>query len=170
MSKGAEGAAVVFDKQDFRTALGSFATGVTIVTATAPDGRVAGVTCNSFASVSLDPPLVLWSLLLQSSSIGVFDAASHFAVNVLSAEQRVLAMKFARSSEDKFNGVELLPGFEGAPLIAGCKAHFQCRKADRYYGGDHAIFLGEVERYHYSTAEPLLFSSGRFRTLMSEPL
>lgn len=164
------GAAQGFDKQDFRAALGSFATGVTVVTAQTPDGRMAGVTCNSFASVSLEPPLVLWSLLLQSSSIEVFEQATHFAVNVLCVDQRMLAMKFSRSSEDKFSGVQLLPGFAGAPLIAGCKAHFHCRKADRYYGGDHAIYLGAVEHYRYVDAEPLLFANGRFRTLLSEPL
>lgn len=170
MTSCAETDAISFDRQDFRAALGSFATGVTIVTARAPDGRMAGVTCNSFASVSLDPPLVLWSLGLQSSSLDVFEQASHFAVNVLTAEQSVLAMKFARSSDDKFSGVDLLADGGVAPLIAGSKAHFHCRKADRYYGGDHAIFLGAVERYGYGDAEPLLFSSGRFRTLLSEPL
>src|SRR5215470_8491364 len=114
------------DPRDFRNALGTFATGVTIITAVAPDGRPYGLTCNSFASVSLNPPLVLWSLLLYSSSLKVFQNASHFAVNILGASQRDLAGNFARSSQDKFAGVDWTPGLGSAPLLADCVAHFQC--------------------------------------------
>jgi flavin reductase (DIM6/NTAB) family NADH-FMN oxidoreductase RutF len=150
------------DPRDFRNALGNYATGVTIITASDADGKPYGLTCNSFASVSLNPPLVLWSLLLYSSSLKVFQNASHFAVNILGASQRDLAGNFARSSHDKFAGVDWTPGLGSAPLLADCVAHFQCRMADRYYGGDHVIFLGAVEAYSYNRDEPLLFLRGHF--------
>jgi flavin reductase (DIM6/NTAB) family NADH-FMN oxidoreductase RutF len=150
------------DPRDFRNALGTFATGVTIITAVAPDGRPYGLTCNSFASVSLNPPLVLWSLGLYSSSLGAFQNASHFAVNVLGVSQQELANKFAKSSDDKFAGVAWTPGLGKAPLLADCVANFQCRAANRYYGGDHVIFLGAVEAYAYSRNEPLLFARGGY--------
>jgi flavin reductase (DIM6/NTAB) family NADH-FMN oxidoreductase RutF len=143
--------------RDFRNALGTYATGVTIITAAGADGKPCGLTCNSFASVSLNPPLVLWSLGIFSQNMSVFQNASHFAVNVLGASQQVLAAKFARSSEDKFAGVEWTPGLGKAPILAGSVANFQCRAANRYYGGDHVIFLGAVEAYSYNREEPLLF-------------
>ena len=98
------------DPRDFRNALGTYATGVTIITAAGADGKPYGITCNSFASVSLNPPLVLWSLVLYSSSLSAFQNASHFAVNVLGISQQALANKFAKSSDDKFVGVELDAG------------------------------------------------------------
>jgi flavin reductase (DIM6/NTAB) family NADH-FMN oxidoreductase RutF len=150
------------DPRDFRNALGSFATGVTIITATDAEGKPYGLTCNSFASVSLNPPLVLWSLLLYSSSLNIFQNASHFAVNVLGASQQTLASNFARSSDDKFFGVEWTPGLGQAPLLAESVANFQCRSVNRYYGGDHVIFLGAVEAYSYNTQEPLLFLRGSY--------
>ncbi len=150
------------DPRDFRNALGTYATGVTIITAVGEDGKPYGITCNSFASVSLNPPLVLWSLVIFSTSMSAFQNASHFAVNVLGASQQALANKFAKSSEDKFSGVEWTPGLGGAPLLAGSVANFQCRFAGRYYGGDHVIFLGAVEAYAYSHKEPLLFARGGY--------
>src|SRR5947199_3395171 len=150
------------DPRDFRNALGTFATGVTIVTAMAADGKPHGLTCNSFASVSLNPPLVLWSLGMFSQRLAVFQNASHFAVNVLGASQQGLAKKFANSSEDKFAGVEWTAGLGNAPLLKGSVANFQCRAVDRYYGGDHVIFLGAVEAYAYNRQEPLLFARGSF--------
>ena len=150
------------DPRDFRNALGSYGTGVTIVTAMGPDGNPYGVTCNSFASVSLNPPLVLWSLGMFSQRLTIFQNASHFTVNVLSVSQQALAMQFAKSSGEKFNGVEWTPGLGNAPVIAGSVATFQCRAANRYYGGDHVIFLGAVEAYAYTKQEPLLFSRGAF--------
>ena len=150
------------DPRDFRSALGTYATGVTIITAASADGKPYGITCNSFASVSLNPPLVLWSLVLYSSSLTVFQNASHFAVNVLGASQQALANRFAKSSDDKFTGVEWTPGLGNAPLLKDSVANFQCRAADRYYGGDHVIFLGAVEAYVYSRREPLLFARGGY--------
>jgi flavin reductase (DIM6/NTAB) family NADH-FMN oxidoreductase RutF len=150
------------DPRDFRNALGTYATGVTIITAGGSDGKPYGLTCNSFASVSLNPPLVLWSLVLYSSSLNVFQNASHFAVNVLGASQQALANRFAKSSEDKFEGVEWTPGFGNAPLLGESVANFQCRSVNRYYGGDHVIFLGAVEAYAYNGKEPLLFARGTY--------
>jgi flavin reductase (DIM6/NTAB) family NADH-FMN oxidoreductase RutF len=150
------------DPRDFRNALGAYATGVTIITAAMPDGKQAGLTCNSFASVSLNPPLVLWSLVIYSSSMSIFQNASHFAVNVLGASQQGLATQFATRSDDKFTGVSWKPGLGDAPVLANAVATFQCRSAHRYYGGDHVIFLGAVEAYAYNRAEPLLFARGSF--------
>jgi flavin reductase (DIM6/NTAB) family NADH-FMN oxidoreductase RutF len=150
------------DPRDFRSALGTYATGVTIITAAGTDGKPYGITCNSFASVSLNPPLVLWSLVLYSSSLSVFQNASHFAVNVLGASQQALADKFAKSAGDKFADVEWTPGLGKAPLLADSVANFQCRAANRYYGGDHVIFLGAVEAYSYNRREPLLFAQGGY--------
>src|SRR5437868_3849892 len=133
------------DPRDFRNALGAFATGVTIVTAMAADGRPYGVTCNSFASVSLNPPLVLWSLGMFSQGLPIFQNASHFTINVLGASQQALASQFAKSSDDKFIGVSWTPGLGNAPVLTDSVANFQCRAANRYYGGDHIIFLGAVE-------------------------
>jgi len=153
------------DPRDFRNALGTFATGVTIITAAAADGKPYGLTCNSFASVSLNPPLVLWSLVLYSSGLTVFQNASHFTVNVLGVSQQGLANKFAKSGEDKFAGVDWSPGLGDAPVLAGSVANFQCRSVNRYYGGDHVIFLGAVEAYLYSGGEPLLFARGKYGRL-----
>ena len=150
------------DPRDFRNALGTYGTGVTIVTAMAPDGNPYGVTCNSFASVSLNPPLVLWSLGMFSQGLPIFQNASHFVVNVLDVSQQELALKFAKSSGEKFDGVEWKPGLGNAPIIAGSVAQFQCRAVNRYYGGDHIIFLGAVEAYSYTGQEPLLFARSGF--------
>ena len=156
------------DPRDFRNALGTYATGVTIITAAAPDGKPYGLTCNSFASVSLNPPLVLWSLVVYSSSLTIFQNASHFTVNVLGASQQALASKFAKSSDDKFTDVDWTPGLGGAPVLAESVANFQCRSVNRYYGDDHVIFLGAVEAYTYNTQEPLLFAQGAFGRFLAD--
>lgn len=158
----------LIDPRDFRNALGTYATGVTIITAAAPDGKPYGLTCNSFASVSLNPPLVLWSLVVYSSSLAIFQNASHFTVNVLGASQQALANKFAISSDDKFTGVDWAPGLGNAPVLAESVANFQCRSVNRYYGGDHVIFLGAVEAYTYNAKEPLLFARGAFGRFMTD--
>jgi len=156
------------DPRDFRNALGTYGTGVTIITATAADGKPCGITCNSFASVSLNPPLVLWSLGVYSSSLTVFQNASHFTVHVLGTSQQTLANKFAKSSEDKFAGVDWTPGLGNAPVIAESVANFQCRSVNRYYGGDHVIFLGAVEAYAYNIGEPLLFARGTYGRFLAD--
>jgi flavin reductase (DIM6/NTAB) family NADH-FMN oxidoreductase RutF len=155
------------DPRDFRNALGTYATGVTIITAVGTNGKPYGLTCNSFASVSLNPPLVLWSLGMFSQGLSTFQNASHFAVNVLGVSQQALATKFAKSSEDKFAGVEWTAGLGNAPVLADSVASFQCRAASRYYGGDHVIFLGAVEAYAYNRQEPLLFAHGGYGRFLS---
>jgi len=157
------------DPRDFRNALGTYATGVTIVTAMGGDGKPYGLTCNSFASVSINPPLVLWSLGMFSQALAVFQNASYFAVNVLGISQRPLAAKFAKASPNKFDGVKWKPGLGKAPLIIDSVAHFQCRAANRYYGGDHVIFLGAVEAYTYNGKEPLLFARGGYGRFLGDP-
>jgi len=157
------------DRRDFRRALGQFATGVTVVTARTSDGRKVGVTVNSFSSVSLEPPLVLWSLSRQAPSFADFTHATHFAVNVLAGNQHHLSRQFSTPLPDKFSGVEFAEGPAGVPLLSGVNAHFVCRNVRQYDGGDHVIFLGEVEDYKYSDGEPLVFHSGRYRLATRHP-
>lgn len=149
----------------FRTALGRFATGVTIVTARSPDGTRVGLTANSFNSVSLEPPLVLWSLSRQSSAMPVFLTASHYAIHVLSAQQKDLAIRFASKGIDRWAGLPDVEGVTGAPLIEGAIATFECFNRSRYEEGDHLIFVGEVlQCQHRSELRPLLYHGGRFYT------
>jgi flavin reductase (DIM6/NTAB) family NADH-FMN oxidoreductase RutF len=152
-----------FSTQEFRTALGMFATGVTIVTARTPDGEVIGLTANSFNSVSLDPPLVLWSLAQVAASLPAFRAGSHYAINVLAADQKTLAEKFSLRGADRWTGVKFSDGMGGAPLLEGAAATFECFNRSRYEEGDHVIFVGEVERCTSRTGvSPLLFHGGRY--------
>ena len=154
-----------FSAQEFRTALGMFATGVTIVTAREQDGTVIGLTANSFNSVSLDPPLVLWSLARAAASLAAFSKGSHYAINVLAAGQKALAERFASRGADRSSGVEFSEGIAGAPLLQGAAAIFECFNRSRYEEGDHVIFVGEVERCCFQPgASPLLFHGGRFYT------
>jgi flavin reductase (DIM6/NTAB) family NADH-FMN oxidoreductase RutF len=154
-----------FSTPEFRAALGMFATGVTIVTARSPDGQVVGLTANSFNSVSLAPPLVLWSLARAAASMAVFSAGSHYAINILAAEQKPLAERFALKGADRWNGVTYDMGAGGAPLLHGAAATFECFNRSRYEEGDHVIFVGEVERCaHRAGASPLLFHGGRYYT------
>ncbi|MGV3493745.1 MAG: flavin reductase family protein [Ramlibacter sp.] len=154
-----------FSAQEFRAALGMFATGVTIVTARAMDGQVIGLTANSFNSVSLTPPLVLWSLSRVAASLPVFSAGSHYAINVLAADQKALAERFASRGADRWSGVVFDTGAGGAPLLHGAAATFECFNRSRYEEGDHVIFVGEVERCtRREGASPLLFHGGRYYT------
>jgi flavin reductase (DIM6/NTAB) family NADH-FMN oxidoreductase RutF len=154
-----------FSSQEFRAALGMFATGVTIVTARTAEGTVIGLTANSFNSVSLDPPLVLWSLAQAAGSLPVFRAGSHYAINVLAKDQKALAERFATKGADRWNGVQFAQGMGGAPLLEGAAATFECFNRSRYEEGDHVIFVGEVERCSWREgASPLLFHGGRYYT------
>ncbi len=154
--------APAFDATEFRKALGSFATGVTIITTRAGDGAPLGLTVNSFNSVSLNPPLVLWSLANNSMSLPAFRAAQHWAVHVLATDQEELSTRFARRGENKFAGLEIDTGAGSIPLLRGCSARFQCRTAFQYEGGDHVIFVGEVLSFDRSEVAPLVFHSGRY--------
>ena len=154
-----------FSPQEFRAALGAFATGVTIVTSLDASGRPIGLTANSFNSVSLSPPLVLWSLAKRSGSMPHFSAGSHYAINILAAEQRLLAERFASKETDRFAGVDFRLGAGGVPVLAGSAAVFECFNRSRYEEGDHVIFVGEVERCERREgALPLLFHGGRYFT------
>ena len=154
-----------FSPQAFRAALGRFATGVTIVTARDAAGQRIGLTANSFNSVSLDPPLVLWSLARRAGSLRAFSAGSHYAVHILAADQRALAERFAQQGGDRFGGLAVDDGAGGVPLLTGCAAVFECFNRSRYEEGDHVIFVGEVERCrHVEAAAPLIFHGGRFFT------
>jgi flavin reductase (DIM6/NTAB) family NADH-FMN oxidoreductase RutF len=152
-----------FSQDQFRQALGMFATGVTIVTARAADGSFVGLTANSFNSVSLSPPLVLWSLSRSAGSMASFSTGSHYAINILGAEQQDLARQFASRDGDRFAGVAFSAGAGGAPLLNGAAATFECFNRSRYEEGDHVIFVGEVENCaHRTGASPLLFHGGKF--------
>jgi flavin reductase (DIM6/NTAB) family NADH-FMN oxidoreductase RutF len=154
-----------FSSSDFRGALGMFATGVTIVTAQDSTGQLVGLTANSFNSVSLNPPLVLWSLAKTAGSMPVFARGSHYAIHILGADQKALAERFAAKHVDRFEGVSWLPGLAGAPIIQGCVAVFECFNRSQYEEGDHVIFVGEVEHCSRQPgASPLLFHGGRFFT------
>lgn len=150
------------DPKEFRAALGSFATGVTVITARAADGTAVGLTANSFNSVSIDPPMVLWSLAKKAYSLPVFTAAEHWAVHVLAAEQEPLSNRFARAGEDKFAGLDLEDNAAGVPLLKRCAARFQCKTSFQYEGGDHIIFVGEVTSFERSDHPPLVFHAGRY--------
>ncbi|MCH7345496.1 flavin reductase family protein [Pelomonas sp. CA6] len=153
------------DTQQFRAALGLFATGVTIVTARAEDGSLVGLTANSFNSVSLSPPLVLWSLAQRAGSMPVFSRGSHYAIHILGADQKALAQRFATRDIDRFDGVRWHEGLAGVPLLDGCVAVFECANRSRYEEGDHVIFVGEVERCHrVEQGQPLIFHGGRYFT------
>ena len=154
-----------FSPKEFRSALGMFATGVTIVTAVTADGKPIGLTASSFNSVSLDPPLVLWSLARAAASLPAFSTGSHYAIIILSAEEKTLAERFAIKGADRWGGVEYTHGTGNAPLLQGAVATFECFNRSRYEEGDHVIFVGEVERCTWRPgAAPLLFHGGRFYT------
>jgi flavin reductase (DIM6/NTAB) family NADH-FMN oxidoreductase RutF len=158
-----------FDRHDLRKALGRFSTGVTVVTTRASDGRRVGMTANSFSSVSLDPPLVLWSLARHAPSAADFTGASHFAINVLAAHQHRLSHRFATPQPDKFAEVDCCEGAAGVPLLNGVIARFVCRNVKQYDGGDHLIFIGEVEHYERFDGEPLVFHSGCYQVTTRHP-
>lgn len=155
-----------FTQRDFRDALGTFATGVTIVTTLSEAGVPVGLTASSFNSVSLQPPLVLWSLALAASTMSAFQACTHYAIHVLGADQLELANQFAARGVDRFAGVRHAPGQTGVPLIAGALATFECRNRSQHSEGDHVIFVGEVLHCHHQpdTARPLLYHGGKLLT------
>lgn len=149
-----------------RDALGHYATGVALVTTRAADGRAVGLTINSFASLSLAPPLVLWSLVRCSPSLAAFSACRHFAIQVLGAGQRALAARFADPRQaDKFAGVAWHDGPQGLPLVDGALADFICAAHQQHDGGDHVLFIGRVEQHAQRPGAALLFHRGRFETL-----
>jgi flavin reductase (DIM6/NTAB) family NADH-FMN oxidoreductase RutF len=163
-STSAEG----FNTRELRNALGSFATGVTIITTRDRDGKPHGMTANSFTSVSLSPPLVLWSSSLYAQSLPAFQESPHFCVNILAYDQIELSNKFAKQAAAKFVDVDHIIPESGAPVIVGSAAHFECRNEFRHYGGDHIIFIGHVERFAYTDKPTLLFCRGKY--MRGEPI
>ena len=170
-----------FETAHFRSALGQFATGVTIITTRSDETtgpRLFGFTANSFNSVSLEPPLVLWSLSVAAGSLPVFRDNTHYAVNVLASDQIELSRLFgarsgsrpsADASGDRFDGIGWREGFRGAPILDGCCAWFECFNRSRYEEGDHVIFVGEVERCGFSAREPLVFQGGAYHRTQPHP-
>ncbi|MCZ9881213.1 flavin reductase [Arthrobacter sp. B2a2-09] len=158
-----------FDLRDFRGALGQFATGVTVVTTLAADGRKVGMTANSFTSVSMEPPLVLWCPSKRAPSLTDFEESTHFAINILASDQHVLSRQFATPSIDKFEGAETSEGIAGVPLLNGAVATFQCRTVSRHDAGDHVIYVGEVEKYENPGGAPLVFHGGKYHATASHP-
>ncbi|MDE1183138.1 flavin reductase family protein [Paraburkholderia sp.] len=160
-----------FDPAAFKRALGQFATGVTVITTRAPSGQLIGITASSFNSVSLTPPLVLWSLATRSASMPVFQTNSHYVINVLGASQLDLCKRFSTVKGDRFAGVSHAEGASGMPVLDGAIAWFECHNRSRYEEGDHVIFVGEVERCGVGDPngnnDPLVFQNGQFHGLTS---
>jgi len=150
---------------DLRAALGQFATGVAVVTTRGLNGRSVGLTINSFSSVSLEPPLVLWSLSRRSSSLADFSSARTVAIHVLSADQETLARRFATPCADRFAGIARSIGPNGVPLLEGGVARFICTPHDYHEAGDHVIFVVRVDHCEHTGGAPLLFHASRFRGL-----
>ena len=149
---------------DLRRSLGRFATGVTVVTCCAPDGRACGITANSFSSVSLDPPLVLWNIAKVSNSLQAYLDAEYFAIHVLDAGQQDLAEHFASTDHTRYNGVEHTISGQNVPILPGVLARFDCRTHEIHEGGDHYIIIGEVEAHRAGDGAPLMFFGGEYRT------
>jgi flavin reductase (DIM6/NTAB) family NADH-FMN oxidoreductase RutF len=157
---------MTFDQRSFRTALSHFATGVVVVTASGQDGTAVGITVTSFNAVSLEPPLVLFSVARTALSLPVLQSADAYGISVLRQDQVDLSDRFARATSNKWQGVDVKAGKTGCPLIAPSLAHFECLPFNIYDGGDHAIFLGKVIDFEIdSSAAPLLFFRGKYNAL-----
>jgi 3-hydroxy-9,10-secoandrosta-1,3,5(10)-triene-9,17-dione monooxygenase reductase component len=156
---------MIADSRAFRDALGVYPTGLTIVTAVNGEGADVGVTANSFCSVSLAPPMVLWCLGRSSRAFGAFMAARYFAIHVLANDQDALAIRFSRQDVDRFAALQCERGAGGVALIDGCAARLECRAAAQHDGGDHMILVGEVVRFEHWGREPLVVNRGRFARL-----
>ena len=157
-----------FDTTHFRQALSQFATGVTVITTRLADGTFRGLTASWFNSVSHGPPLVLWSLGAGANSMPIFSGNSHYVINVLSAGQEDLAMRFARRGENPFEGVDYELSRTGLPILKGVSAWFECHNRSRYPEGDHVIFVGEVEECQLQPQPALIFHGGKFGSTASQ--
>ena len=155
------------DSRGLRTALGQFATGITVVTTRTSTGGFVGLTVNSFSALSLEPPLILWSLRATSPSLPLFAQSERCVVNVLAEAQVDVSRRFASPQADKFDGVAHAENQWGLPLLHGASAWFECRTVSRQTAGDHCLFIAEVERFTASDAAPLLFHAGRYFALGS---
>ena len=153
------------DPAELRGVLGCFATGVCVVTTLGDQGRPVGMTINSFSSVSLDPPLILWSIGLKTPSRSAFNRHRSFAVNIMGVAAKDTTLTFARPSDDKFAGVEWSAGLDGVPVLKEAMAVLECKIESQIVSGDHEIFIGRVMRIDQSDGEPLLFHKGKFAAL-----
>ncbi|MDG2019159.1 MAG: flavin reductase family protein [Porticoccaceae bacterium] len=154
-----------FTQLEFRNALGSFATGVTIITALGKSGQRIGMTANSFNSVSLTPPLILWSIGKNTNCFDDFMSAKAFAVHILAAGQQDLSDRFATTGVDRFADIECTEGLSSIPILPHYSACFQCKMAHQYEGGDHIIMTGEVTEFTDNGLQPLLFYRGKYHNL-----
>jgi len=155
-----------FDGRELRNALGRFATGVCVITAVSDTQQAMGITANSFSSVSLEPPLVLWSLQNNSDAYDVFARPRYFAINILSSEQQAYDNQYARKSQHELDPAHYRLGKYGAPVIRHALVTFECELHATHEGGDHLIIVGRVrEMHHRPSGEPLLFYCGGYREL-----
>lgn len=149
----------------FRACLGQFATGVTVVTCNSATGHPCGITANSFSSVSLDPPLILWNIAKESNSLDDFLAARHFAIHILADTQEAMSRHFARTDHTLFDSIDYEQSVQGVPRLHGCLALFECSTHEIHEAGDHHIIIGHVDSFSWDRADPLLFFSGDYRSL-----
>jgi flavin reductase (DIM6/NTAB) family NADH-FMN oxidoreductase RutF len=158
---------VPLDTKALRNCLGQMATGITVITTRASDGELVGLTANSFGALSLDPPLIIWSLRLASPSLPVFQGQERFVVSVLAEAQTDISRQFASSQGDKFDGIAYALNEHGIPLLHSACAWFECRTVSQQTAGDHCLFIAQVERFSQSEAAPLVFHSGGYFALGS---
>jgi len=160
-----------FDLRTFRDTLGLFVTGVTVITTRDQAGRAVGITANSFNSVSLDPPLILWSVGLNAHSLDAFSNAKAFAVHILRDDQADLSARFAKSGQDKFSGLDIEPGLHDVPLLPDYAARLECLPHAQHPAGDHILFIAEVNRLASDPASmPLVYHGGRYAELADKPI
>jgi flavin reductase (DIM6/NTAB) family NADH-FMN oxidoreductase RutF len=153
------------DTRALRTALGAFATGVTVVTCRGADDSAIGLTVNSFNALSLDPPLILWSLRLASPSVAAFDAATHFAINVLAEGQVDVSRSFASPGEQKFGEGQWHEGVQRVPVLGGSAAVFECELLSQQTAGDHRLYIGRVLKMQSQQVPPLVYHGGHYHLL-----
>lgn len=164
------------EDNNYRKSFGRFATGVTVITTVTPEGKQIGLTANSFTSVSMDPPIVLWSLSCHSRYRMDYVNCEFFAIHILSSAQQFLAQRFCSKMEDRFEGLELIRGSGGIPLLPGCSAVIECRRGEVVTWGDHDVISGQVERHAYAWPErqeqydPLAFLGGEYGNFTSQAL
>ncbi|KLU27178.1 flavin reductase [Caballeronia mineralivorans PML1(12)] len=159
-----------FDQRELRNVLGTFLTGVTVVTTVDGEGRQYGVTANSFSSVSMDPPLVLWSQSTRSTSFPAFKDSERFVVNILASHQIDISNRFAKTSDEKFAGVAISHGLADVPIIKGCAAWLECKKLEMFPGGDHVVYIGQVEKFERTARKPLAFGAGKYMVAYAHDL
>lgn len=158
------------DGKELRNALGNFATGITVITARSDNGETIGITANSFNSLSIDPPLILWSLDKRSLSYPIFSVVKYFSINVLASDQMDISNHFATQQKDKFSSIDYEAGLGGAPLLKGCVARFQCSTKDIIDAGDHWLFIAQVEAFDTHTKSPLCYHKGSYSMLSPHPV